>query len=313
MNLKLLTLMIASSALPLHANEEDLSTPPVVTAKAWAISDASSGQILWQHEANVPRKAASTAKVMCAYTVFRLASKEPSIMDEWVKVTELAGTTVGSTADLKPGEQIQVKDALLAMLLPSGNDAGNALAEHFHPRLASPDEPLLKAGLDSPLLKTRSQFIAEMNRFAREIRMNKTIYRSSFGDGGTEDDRTTTAADLSLLACAAMQMPKFRAAVATRHHEAQIKKADGSTRQAVWKNSNDLLELDLGYDGIKTGITNQAGHCLIASGQRGEHRLHVVVLGSTSEEARYSDARNLFRWAWTQQRSSKESTARKQR
>jgi serine-type D-Ala-D-Ala carboxypeptidase (penicillin-binding protein 5/6) len=301
MNLKSLILMLASSVPALHANEEDLTSPPVVTAKAWVISDATTGKLLWRHEADQQRKAASTAKVMCAYTVFQLATKDPSLMSEWVKISQLAGTTVGSTAELKPGEQIQVKDTLLAMLLPSGNDAGNALAEHFHPRLAPPDEVLLNAGLDNPLLNTRSHFISEMNRFARQIGMTQTIYRSSFGDGGTEHDRTTTAADLSRLASASMQLPAFRTAAATRQHEARIKKVDGSLRSASWKNSNALLELDLGYDGIKTGLTNQAGHCLIASGQREQRRLHVVVLGSTSEEARDSDARNLFRCAWTQQ------------
>lgn len=195
MNLKSLILMLASSVPALHANEEDLTSPPVVTAKAWVISDATTGKLLWRHEADQQRKAASTAKVMCAYTVFQLATKDPSLMSEWVKISQLAGTTVGSTAELKPGEQIQVKDALLAMLLPSGNDAGNALAEHFHPRLAPPDEVLLNAGLDNPLLNTRSHFISEMNRFARQIGMTQTIYRSSFGDGGTEHDRTTAAAD----------------------------------------------------------------------------------------------------------------------
>lgn len=239
---------------------------------------------------------------MCAYTVFRLAEKASAIMEEWVDITELAGTTTGSTAYLKPGEWVQIRDALMGMLLPSGNDAGNALAKHFHPRLAPPDNALLKAGLDNPLLKTRSHFMAEMNRFAREIGMTQTIYRSSFGDGGTEDDRTTTAGDLIFLAFAAMQRPDFRQAVATRYHEARIDTPDGGTRQTVWTNSNELLGLDLGYDGIKTDVTFHAGHCLIASGHRGKDRLYVVILGSTSEEAQCSDARNLFRWAWAQPR-----------
>jgi D-alanyl-D-alanine carboxypeptidase (penicillin-binding protein 5/6) len=114
-----------------------------------------------------------------------------------------------------------------------------------------------------------------------------------------EEDQTTTAHDLSMLAHTAMQMPTLGQAVATSHHEALVKKADGTTRQAVWENSNALLALDLGYDGIKTGLTNQAGHCIIASGKRGDDRLHVVILGATSEEARDADARNLFRWAWS--------------
>jgi serine-type D-Ala-D-Ala carboxypeptidase (penicillin-binding protein 5/6) len=292
--------MLLSTAMTAFAAEEDLKSPPIVTAKAWAVSDAQTGQILWQHNATKPRKAASTAKTMCAYTVLRLAEKETAILDEWMHISDLAGTTVGSTAELKPGEQIQIKDALLAMLLPSGNDAGNALAEHFHPRLLPPDAAMLKAGLDNPALKTRVHFIAEMNRHARVIGMTQTFYRSSFGDGGTEEDRTTTALDLSKLAFAAMKLPSFRRAVATRQHEAPVKKADGTLRQAKWTNSNELLHLDLGYDGIKTGVTNQAGHCIVASGQRGDQRLHVVVLGSTSEASRDADARNLFRWAWSQ-------------
>jgi len=284
-----------------QAAEEALDTVPIVTAKSWAVSDAATGEVLWHHAADEPRKAASTAKTMCAYTVLRLAEKEPTLMDEWMTVSKLSGTTTGSTAGLQPGESVQVKDCLLGLLLPSGNDAGNVLAEHLNARLAPPDEAMLNAGLDNALLSTRVNFIAEMNRNARNLGMKNTIYRSAFGDGGTEEDRTTTARDLSRLAFIAMQKLDFRRWVATRRHSAIIKTIDG-TREAVWENSNQLLALELGYDGIKTGITNQAGHCLIASGQRGKDRLHVVVLGSTSEESRYADARNLFRWAWTQLR-----------
>jgi serine-type D-Ala-D-Ala carboxypeptidase (penicillin-binding protein 5/6) len=275
---------------------------PVVTAKAWVISEATTGEVLWQQAGEEKRKAASTAKTMCAYTVLLLAERDPALMEEWMSVSQLAGTTSGSTAGLQPGESVQVKDCLLGLLLPSGNDAGNVLAEHLHARLTPPDEDMLKIGLDNALLATRVNFIAEMNRNARRLGMKNTLYRSSFGDGGTEDDRTTTAIDLSRLAFIAMQKPDFRRWVATRRHTAIVKTAVGGTREAVWENSNDLLALDLGYDGIKTGLTNQAGHCLIASGQRGVDRLHVVVLGCTSEESRNSDARNLFRWAWGQRR-----------
>jgi len=294
----LFILLLAMNA-DLHAAEEDLATPPVVTALSWVISDAKAGAVLWEHAADEPRKAASTAKTMCAYTILLRAEKEPAIMDEWVKITQLAGTTSGSTAGLKLGEQVQVKDCLLGMLLPSGNDAGNALAEHLNSRFAPPDEAMLKAGLDNPLLKTRANFIAEMNRNARQIGMTSTIYRSSFGDGGTEQDRTTTARDLSRLAFIAMQKPQFCAWVATQRHSAEVKQTDGTPRTAVWENTNQLLALDLGYDGIKGGLTNQAGHCLIASGHRGDDHLYVVVLGGSSSEARFADTRNLFRWAWS--------------
>jgi D-alanyl-D-alanine carboxypeptidase len=96
----------------------------------------------------------------------------------------------------------------------------------------------------------RVNFIAEMNRAARSIDLKSTVYRSSFGDGGTEQDRTTTARDLSRLAWKAMQMSAFRRHVATLRHEAEVRRPDGTTRRAVWENTNKLLALDLGYDGI---------------------------------------------------------------
>ena len=301
MLLPLITLLLTPVSAILSA-DENAGAPPVVTAKAWAISDPQSGEVLWQHDADEPRKAASTTKIMCACTVLRLAEKEPSVLEEWVAVSELSGATTGSTAGLKPGEQVKVGDILLGLLLPSGNDAGNALAEHFHARLAPPDDAMSKAGLGNPILKTRANFIAEMNRVAREIGMKDTIYRSSFGDGGTEKDRTTTARDLGRLAFFAMGKSAFRTLVATRRHQAAVKKPDGTTRQAVWENSNKLLARDPGYDGIKTGITNQAGNCIVASGQRGKDRLHVVLLGCTSDESCYADARSLFEWAWNKRR-----------
>lgn len=284
---------------PLHAAEEDLASPPVVTARAWALCDPATGELLAESHADEPRKAASTAKTMCAYTVLRLAGREPAILEEWVAISALAAATVGSRAELTEGQSLQVRDCVLGLLLPSGNDAGNALAEHFHPRLAPPDDAMRARGLDNPVLGTRVNFIAEMNRHARTLGMTSTVYRSSFGDGGTEDDRTTTARDLCRLATAAMREPLFRTWVATRRHSASIRQPDGSLQRVEWVNSNTLLQLDLGYDGIKTGVTNQAGHCLVASARRGGDHLLLALLGSSSEAARDADARNLFRWAWT--------------
>ena len=73
--------------------------------------------------------------------------------------------------------------------------------------------------------------------------------------------------------------------------------ASGQSRNVIWANTNKLLEFE-GYDGVKTGTTNGAGACLVASGKLGDDRLIVVILGAPSSDARYADARNLFRWAW---------------
>lgn len=292
--------LMIQTCLVASAAEEDLNTPPVVTAKSWAIVDAKTGTLLWGDLADEPRKAASTAKMMCALVVLQMAEKDPSVLEEWVTFSKVASSTPGSTAGIKAGEKVKVRDCLYGLLLPSGNDAGNALAEHLNARLAGPDEAMLKAGMDNPTLKSRVNFIAEMSRVARQTGMTKTVYRSAYGDGGTDKDLTTTASDLCRLAVKAMSLETFRTCVRTRHHEAVVRTGAKSTRQVTWENSNALLALDLGYDGIKTGLTNQAGHCLVASAHRGGDHLYGVVLGSSSADGRYADMRNLFRWAWKQ-------------
>lgn len=277
---------------------EDFNDPPPVTAKAWAIADGRTGELLWGSHADEPSKSASTTKMMCAYVVLLLAEKNPAVLDEWVTFSKLADNTPGSTADLKEGESVPVRHCLYGLLLPSGNDVGNALAEHFHSRLAPPDAALLKAGLDNPGLATRVNFIAEMNRVARSIGLTNTIYRSSYGDGGTEHDRTTTARDLTRLAWQAMQNPRFREVVGTSRYECEVRTPTGGSRPAVWENTNQLLKLNAGYDGVKTGTTTQAGACLVSSGRRAGDHLIVAVLGSESGNGRFVDTRNLFRWAW---------------
>ena len=97
----------------------------------------------------------------------------------------------------------------------------------------------------------------------------------------------------------ALQDPLFRKYVQTREHRGKAVRPDGTTREAVWRNTNQLLNIE-GYDGVKTGTTGAAGACLVCSGRRGSDHLLVVVLGSTSADARYVDARNLIRWAWLQ-------------
>ncbi len=277
---------------------EEIAGPPVVTARSWAIADAESGEILWSYRADEPRKTASITKTMCALVVLSMAERDPTVLDEWLTISEAAARTGGSTSGLKAGEQVTVRDALYGLMLPSGNDLGNALAEYFHPRLDPPDATMLARGLDQPVHRDRLHFLAEMNRGARAWGMDDTFYRIAYGDGGTAADRTSTAADLVTLGRRAMADPRLREIVATTRHLARVRQPDGAEREQIWENTNELLALDRGYDGVKTGTTTTAGRCLLASGEREGRRLLVVVLGCDSDGARWADARNLFRWAW---------------
>lgn len=293
-------LCAALTLAPVFARAAKAPPPPPTTAKSWAIANAATGEILWAKEGDTPRKAASTTKVMCAYTVLQLAEKDPAVLDEQVTFSELAAATKGSSAKIHAGESVSVRDCLYGLLLPSGNDAGNALAEHFNDRLAPPDDALLAAGLGNPKLHTRANFIAEMNRHARRIGLTNTLYLLPFGDGGGSRHYTTTAADLCRVGRQAMQLPGFRTIVAARAHTGTVHKADGKTRKITWANKNKLLALDEGYDGIKGGTTKASGYSLVSSGHHGSDHLYVAVLGSTSDEARYTETRQLFRWAWLQ-------------
>ena len=138
-----------------------------------------------------------------------------------------------------------------------------------------------------------------MNRQARALGLTNTIYRSPYGDGGTADEFTTTAVDLSRLAWHAFKLPRFRQIVQTRKFTGTLKNADGASRQVTWTNTNQLLNIE-GFDGVKTSTTNSAGNCLVAHGRRGQDSLFITVLGSTHSDYRYIDSRNLFRWAWLQ-------------
>ena len=181
---------------------------------------------------------------------------------------------------------------LYGLLLPSGNDASVALAEHFGDRLVIDQE---EQG-DSPA-DALPRFVAAMNRTAGELGMTNTKYRNPHGL--TEKDHLSTAHDLIRLARAAWQLETLRNYVNTRQHGCTLVGPGGYRRNVVWKNTNRLLAIT-GYQGIKTGTTTAAGSCRVSAAVNDKKQLLMVVLGSQSSGARYVDSRNLYRWAWQQ-------------
>jgi len=297
---------LAACSLPLLADEppgplpaEDLSGPPVVTAKAWAVAEGESGEILAGEEVETAFKTASTTKMMTCLVVLKRIEADPEAAEAWVEFSEYAAATRGSRAELAEGERIRVRDALYALMLPSGNDMANALAEHFDSCFELPGEESPES-LRAPVYETRRRFIAEMNRTAARIGMERTQYRSAIGDGGSAEDPTSSAGDLLRLARFAMEREDFREIVGAAAHEATVLTVEGEEERRAWENTNQLLSLASEYDGVKTGTTRTAGSCLVASGVREGRRLYVVVLGSAGTPARYADTRNLFRWGWSQ-------------
>lgn len=269
---------------------DDPDAPPLVTCKAWAVGDARTGKLLWGHQERRVLDFASTTKIMTAYLVLHAAEKDPHVLEEIVVFSRRADDTIGTSAGLRAGEQLPVRELLYGLLLPSGNDAATALAEHFGGRFAPPDSA---AEESDPVVR----FVAEMNRTAKALGMNATGFANPHGL--TAEGHRSTAEDLFLLAHAARRLPRFRDYVNTRQRGCTVTSTAGYRRNVLWKNTNHLLAIE-GYDGVKTGTTDAAGACLVACGSREGRELLIVVLGSSNPDARYVDCRNLFRWAWRQ-------------
>jgi len=283
------------AALPPLEPRDSLAGPPFVACRAWAVAEAQTGKVLWESRASEIFDTASTTKIMTAYVILMLAEEKPKVLDELVVFSDRADKTNGSSSKIRAGERIAVRELLYGLLLPSGNDAAIALAEHFGGRF---DPPPTKTGHADPV----ARFVAEMNRAAAKLKLAETRYLNP--NGLPEKGHASSARDLARLTAAARQLKLFGQYVSSRMHEATVTGRDGSPRGIVWKTTNRLLAIT-GYTGVKTGYTKAAGSCLVSSGERGRDSLIVVVLGAPSAASAVADSRNLYRWAW-RERGQKE-------
>ena len=269
---------------------DPVTGPPIVSAKAWAIADQATGQILFQKGGDDRLPMASTTKVMTALVALNLCGNDPKRLDEMLEFSNRADRTGGTSSGIHAGERAPVREIFYGLMLPSGNDAAVALAEHFGKRCAPPaDVPKTQ----DPLLK----FVAEMNRTADKLGLKNTHFVNPHGLPAKP--HYSSASELARLGAAAYKYPILRDCANSRQHGCQLLGPEGYQRNIVWKNTNELLEIE-GFQGLKTGTTNAAGSCLVSAGEYQGRKLIVVVLGATSSENRYLDTRNLFKWAWNQ-------------
>ena len=267
--------------------QPDLNGPPIVTAKAWVIADANSGEVLFEHDSAESLNPASTTKIMTAYLVLKYAAENPSVLEEIVEFSKRADETRGSTSGLRQGERVSVRDLLYGLLLPSGNDASVALAEHFGARLQSTVE-------QDPATSYAS-FVAAMNKAASDLKMGQSYFENTHGL--TSEAHLLSARDLIRLTRAALKFDLFRKIIGTHQYGTSVNSVSGYKRNVLWKNTNRLLGYE-NFSGVKTGTTSAAGACLVALGKNQGREFLVVVLGSSSSDARYADTRNLFHWIW---------------
>ena len=232
------------------------------TTSAWAaiVYENTTKTVLYAKNEHAIRAPASLTKIMTALLVL-----ENGRMDDIVTVSPQAARVSGSSAHVRPGQKIPLKDLLYGLLLPSGNDAAVAAAEHIAGSLPA--------------------FVEMMNRRAVELGARHTRFANPHGLD--HPDHYSTAFDLAMLSRVALLYPAFAEAVQTRTYTT----SDNNT----WSNTNKLLWSFEGAEGIKTGTTGQAGNCLAAAASREDMQLIVVVLHRAN---RWKDATRLLDYAF---------------
>lgn len=243
-------------------------TLPPIAAKAYVLADFYSGQMLVSHNPQQRIEPASLTKLMTAYVTFAALRQKTLRPDQVVPVSKRASKSDGSRMFIEPNKAVSVEELLKGLIVQSGNDASVALAE----AVAGSEEV----------------FAQMMNREAQRLGMKNTSFVNS--TGLPHPQHYTTAYDLSLLASAIVRdFPGHYPLYSIREYR---------YNNITQSNRNRLLWLDPTVDGIKTGYTENAGYCLIASAKRGPRRLVSVVLGASSESARATESQKLLNFGF---------------
>jgi len=254
--LRILPVLLLLAATASAAAEPPVPPPPRLEATAWVLVDQASGQVLAGHRANEAIEPASITKLMTAYAVFHALKEGKLKLDTGVPVSEHAWRSEGSRTYLDLGSQVPVEVLIQGMIVQSGNDATIALAEAV-------------AG-------TEDTFAALMNQYAERLGLAESHFQNATGLPG--DNHKMSAADIAQLTRAIIrEFPEYY-----RWY---------SQREFTWNNirqpnRNGLLERDPSVDGVKTGMTEAAGYCLVSSAKREGMRLVAVVAGTKSMKAR---------------------------
>ena len=263
-----LVLFFVLFAAAAFAQTRPVPAPPVIGATSYLMIDAQSGHELASLKPDTPVPPASLTKIMTAYVVFHALKEGQITLEDEVTISEKAWRMQGSRMFVEVGKRVRVKDLLLGVIVQSGNDASVALAEYV-------------AG-------SESVFAEMMNQSAQQLGMLSTHFVNA--TGWPDDDHYSTARDLTTLARAMIrEFPDYYAWHSVKEFQW------GDIKQP---NRNRLLWRDDSFDGLKTGHTEAAGYCLVASAEREGMRVISAVLGTASDKARVDGSAALINYGF---------------
>ncbi len=243
-------------------------TPPAINARAYILQDYDSGRVLVEINADEPLEPASLTKMMTVYVALAQLADGKFQIDDLVPISKKAWKMGGSKMFIEVGKQVPVEDLLKGIIIQSGNDASVALAE-----FVAGDE---------------SAFADLMNQYARQLGMANTNFVNA--SGLPQPEHYSTARDMANLAAALIR-------------DFPVHYPLHAVRSYTWNNikqynRNPLLRRDDSVDGVKTGHTQSAGYCLVASAKQGDMRLVSALMGSASEDSRLTETQALLRYGF---------------
>jgi len=270
--MKLVSLLFSMLALLMPAvlwgAAKPIPKPPELNATSYFLVDFDSGRVLAEKNPDDPVEPASITKLMTAYLVDKAIADGDLTLDDMVTISEKAWRMKGSKMFVEVGKQVTVDELLKGLIIQSGNDASVALAEHI-------------AG-------SESAFAGYMNHQAKLLGMNNTNYVNA--TGWPDANHYSSARDIAILTRA--MIDEFPGSY--RHY----KEREYTFNEIRQFNRNRLLWRDDSVDGVKTGHTEAAGYCLVASAERDDMRLVSVVLGAGSDKARTQSSQSLLNYGF---------------